>query len=97
MLIDGKLVDAEAGGTFVNYNPATEGILGEVADASHSDMHRAIDAARRAFDTTEWSTDHKFRKRCLEQFQMALDLEREELREELISEVGCPRLVTHGP
>jgi len=31
MLIDGKLVDGEAG-TFKNINPATEEVLGEVAD-----------------------------------------------------------------
>ena len=96
MLIDGKLVDGEAG-TFANVNPATEEVLGEVADASKADMQRAIDAARRAFDETDWSTDRALRKRCLEQLQAALEAEREALREELILEVGCPRMVTHGP
>ena len=57
MMIDGKLVDGAAG-TFTNINPATEESLGEVADASKEDMHRAIDAARRAFDETDWSTNH---------------------------------------
>ena len=42
MLIDGELVDGEAG-TFTNVNPATEEALGEVADASAADMQRAID------------------------------------------------------
>ena len=60
-------------------------------------MHRAIDAARRAFDETDWSTNRAFRKRCLEQLQEALEAEQEALREELILEVGCPRMVTHGP
>ena len=55
MMIDGKLVDGAAG-TFTNINPATEEVIGEVADASKADMHRAIDAARRAFDETDWST-----------------------------------------
>jgi aldehyde dehydrogenase (NAD+) len=96
MLIDGKLVAGEAG-TFTNLNPATEEALGEVADASKADMQRAIDAARRAFDGTDWSTDRAFRKRCLEQLQEALESEREALREELILEAGCPRMVTHGP
>ena len=89
MMIDGKLVDGEAG-TFTNINPATEEVLGEVADASKADMHRAIDAARRAFDETDWSTNHAFRQRCLLQLQEALESEQEELREELILEVGCP-------
>jgi aldehyde dehydrogenase (NAD+) len=96
MLIDGQLVDGQAG-TFANVNPATEEVLGEVADAAHADVHRAIDAARRAFDETTWSSDHTFRQRCLLQLQEALEGEREALREELILEVGCPRLVTHGP
>src|SRR6266550_1823120 len=96
MMIDGKLVDGQAG-TFTNINPATEESLGEVADASKEDMHRAIDAARRAFDETDWSTNHAFRKQCLEQLQEALEAEREELREELILEVGTPRAITFGP
>jgi len=96
MLIDGKLVDGEAG-TFTNINPATEEILGDVSNASKADMHRAIDAARRAFDETDWSTNRAFRKRCLEQLQQAIEAEREELREELIREAGCPRMVTFGP
>ncbi|OMB86024.1 aldehyde dehydrogenase family protein [Mycolicibacterium conceptionense] len=96
MLIDGKLVDGSAG-TFTNINPANEQVLGEVADASTADMQRAIDAARRSFDATDWSTNHQLRKRCLEQLHDAIQSELEELREELIAEVGAPRAVTHGP
>jgi acyl-CoA reductase-like NAD-dependent aldehyde dehydrogenase len=96
MMIDGKLVGGAAG-TFTNINPATEEPLGEVADASKDDMHRAIDAARRAFDETTWSTDRAFRQKCLLQLQDAIESEQEELREELILEVGCPRAITYGP
>ena len=96
MLIDGKLVDGESG-TFPNLNPATEEVLGQAPDGSARDMQRAIDAARRAFDETDWATNRTLRRRCLEQLQEALESEREELREELILEVGCPRMVTHGP
>src|SRR4051812_36337748 len=96
MLIDGKLIEGEAG-TFTNENPATGQALGEIADASKADMHRAIDAARHAFDETDWATNHAFRKRCLEQLQEALEAEHEDLREELILEAGCPRMTTHGP
>jgi aldehyde dehydrogenase (NAD+) len=96
MMIDGKLVDGSAG-TFTNINPATEEPLGEVADASKEDMHRAIHAARRAFDETDWSTNHALRQRCLLQLQDAIESEQEELREELILEVGCPRAITYGP
>jgi aldehyde dehydrogenase (NAD+) len=97
MLIDGELVASTTGKTFDNVNPATEEVLGQVADGSADDMHRAIAAARRAFDETDWSTNRALRKRCLEQLQAAIEAEREELREQLILEVGCPRMLTNGP
>ncbi|MFZ6003432.1 MAG: aldehyde dehydrogenase family protein [Actinomycetota bacterium] len=97
MLIDGKLVEGERGATFDNINPATEQVLGQVADGSPTDMEAAIAAARRAFDTTTWSTDHAFRKKCLYQLQAAIESEQEELRAELVAEVGCPVLITYGP
>jgi aldehyde dehydrogenase (NAD+) len=97
MLVEGQLIEADSGRTFDNVNPATEEVLGQVADASPAEMRRAIDAARRSFDETKWSTDRAFRQHCLEQLQEALEAEREELREELILEVGCPRMTTHGP
>jgi len=95
MLIDGELVEAASGQRFDNVNPATEEVLGPVADAVAVDMQRAIAAARRAFDESDWSTNHALRKRCLEQLQEALESEREQLREELIAEVGTPRMVTY--
>jgi aldehyde dehydrogenase (NAD+) len=95
MLVDGELTEAADGKRFDNVNPATEEVLGQVADASATDMQRAIAAARRAFDESDWSTNRPLRKRCLEQLQEALEAEREELREELIAEVGTPRMVTY--
>jgi hypothetical protein len=97
MLIDGELVESSGGRTFANLNPATEEELGQVADATSEDMQRAIAAARRAFDETDWSTNRSFRRRCLEQLHEALDAEREEMREQLILEAGCPRMLTSGP
>lgn len=96
MLIDGQLVDGE-NGWFDNINPATEEILGQAADGSAADMQRAVEAARRAFDTTSWSTDAELRKRCLGQLQAAIEAEKEEFRAELVAEVGCPVLTTYGP
>jgi len=94
MLIGGELVEAASGKRFDNVNPATEEVLGEVADASAEDMGRAIAAARHAFDRSDWSTDRALRKRCLEQLQAALESEREELRDEVVAEVGTPRILT---
>jgi aldehyde dehydrogenase (NAD+) len=97
MLIDGKLVEAKSGRVFDNINPATEEVLGNVADAGHEDLDEAIGAARRAFDETSWSTDKEFRKKCILQLQAALEEERELLRAELVAEVGTPVVLTYGP
>lgn len=97
MLVDGKLVDSETGARFDNVNPATEEVLGGTADGTRADMERAVAAARRAFDTTDWSRNHDLRATCLRQLQSALEAEREEIRSELVAEVGCPVLSTYGP
>jgi aldehyde dehydrogenase (NAD+) len=96
MLIDGKLVEAEGGRTFDNCNPATEEVIGPVADASAADMERAIGAARRAFDDTTWSTDRAFRKACLVQLKEALDRHKEDLRPQIVAEVGAPIALTYA-
>ena len=96
LLIDGKLVEALAGGSFDNVNPATEDVIGSVADASLEDMRAAIVAARLAFDESSWAQDRAFRTHCLRQLQAALESERESLRAELIAEAGCPISTTFG-
>jgi aldehyde dehydrogenase (NAD+) len=93
LLIDGKLV-AGGGGTFPTVNPATEEVLGVAADATVDDMDRAIAAARRAFDDTDWSTNTELRVRCVRQLQSVLREHIEELRELTISEVGAPVMLT---
>jgi phenylacetaldehyde dehydrogenase len=55
LLIDGEFVDAASGRTFSVYNPATGGILGQVAEADSEDVDRAVKAARKAFDEGPWS------------------------------------------
>ena len=45
-----------------------------------ADAEAAVAAARRAFDTTDWSTNIELRIRCLEQFHQALVDHRDELR-----------------
>jgi aldehyde dehydrogenase (NAD+) len=96
MLIDGELVEAAHGHTFDNVNPATEQVIGAVPDADATDVERAIGAARRAFDTTDWSTDVAFRRHCLVQLRDALRNEVETLRANLIAEAGSPVMLTAG-
>src|ERR1700727_1641258 len=97
MLIDGKLVAAEADRTYPSVNPATGQVLDQEPDASPADAQAAVAAARRAFDTTSWPTDAAFRARCLDQRHRALTEHKEELRELTIADVGAPRVLTHGP
>ena len=94
MLIDGELVEATGARTYDNVNPATETVIGPVADGTVEDMDRAIDAARRAFDTTGWSTNRSLRKACLQQLKEALEKHKEELRPQIVAEVGTPIALT---
>jgi aldehyde dehydrogenase (NAD+) len=93
LFIDGKR-SAGGAGTFPTINPATEEVLGVAADANADDMSRAIDAARRAFDDTDWSRDTDLRVRCVRQLQEAMKQHLEELRDLTIAEVGAPRMLT---
>lgn len=93
LFIDGKMSPGSAG-TFPTINPATEEVLGAAADAGADDMGRAIDAARRAFDDTDWSRDTELRVRCIRQLREAMQQHLEELRDLTIAEVGAPRMLT---
>jgi len=90
LFINGELVNAASGATYPNINPATEEVMGEVADAGVADMDAAIDAARMAFDESDWSTDHAFRHRCLTQLHAGLLKHVDELREMIAAETGAP-------
>ncbi|MBQ0923737.1 aldehyde dehydrogenase [Saccharopolyspora endophytica] len=95
LLVDGEPASG-SGGRFDTANPATEEVLGTAANATAADMDRAIGAARRAFDETEWSRDLDLRVHCLEQLSRSLREHADELRELTIAEVGAPRFLTHG-
>ncbi len=90
LYIDGEFVDARSGAVFDNVNPATEEVIGQVADGGPADMDAAIAAARRAFDESAWATDRALRKRCLEQLREGLEKEKESLRQQTVAEAGAP-------
>jgi phenylacetaldehyde dehydrogenase len=54
MLINGEWVDSASGKTFQSFNPATGGVLAEVAEGAREDINRAVSAARAAFDGGPW-------------------------------------------
>jgi aldehyde dehydrogenase (NAD+) len=96
LLVDGELTGASDGATFPNVDPASGAEIGEAADGTLEDMARAIAAARTAFDRTEWAHDPAFRARCLRQLQAAMAEEREQLRRDLVAEIGCAVRMTYG-
>jgi aldehyde dehydrogenase (NAD+) len=96
LLVDGALVAASDGATFPVEDPATGEPIGVAADGTVEDMERAIAAARRAFDTTAWATDHELRARCLRQLSEAMRVDAETLRRDLVAEIGCAVRMTYG-
>jgi aldehyde dehydrogenase (NAD+) len=95
LFIDGASV-AGGAGRFATVNPATEEVLGTAANADAADMDRAIRAARRAFDTSDWSTDTALRVRCIRQLRDAMGEHIDELRDITMAEAGAPRMLTAG-
>ena len=64
--------------------------MGEVADAGSVDMDRAITAARRAFDESDWPTNHAFRLQCLQQLKDGLRAVEEDFKQQIAAETGAP-------
>src|ERR1700734_1709240 len=55
LLIDGKWVNAASGKTFETTNPSTGEVIAHVAEADKADVDKAVEAARRAFESGPWS------------------------------------------
>ncbi|WP_286228649.1 aldehyde dehydrogenase family protein [Neobacillus mesonae] len=55
LFINGEFVEAESGKTFNTYNPATGEVLAIVSEGDERDIHKAVQAAKRAFDQGPWS------------------------------------------
>ena len=54
LLIGGKWVAAKSGKTFETINPATEEVLGLVAEGDKADVDEAVKAARKAYEGGKW-------------------------------------------
>ncbi|MBI4391392.1 MAG: aldehyde dehydrogenase [candidate division NC10 bacterium] len=55
LLIGGRWVDSASGKTFDDLNPATGEVFARVAEADKEDVHRAVAAARAAFEEGPWA------------------------------------------
>lgn len=56
LLIGKEPSDAQNGSTYTDVNPATGGVLADVANAGAEDVDRAVTAARAALETGKWAT-----------------------------------------
>lgn len=78
--IDGAWADAEGNAVFDNLNPATGGLLNQVAACSSADVDKAVKAARAAFEEGVWSgLEPKERKRILLNFAALVEENASEL------------------
>jgi aldehyde dehydrogenase (NAD+) len=88
LYIDGVIQTAAGGKTYDKIGPWTGEVVGKAAEASRADVEAAIVAARRAFDTTDWSTKHSYRHELLTRFRDLLRTNREKLVEIVRHEAG---------
>lgn len=89
LFIDGKLCDASDGGTYDIIGPWTGQPVGKAADATADDVNRAIAAARRAFDETDWSTNRQKRYDLVKKYRELFEKNRERLGELAKHEAGA--------
>ncbi len=97
LLINNEWVEARSGKTFPVWNPSTEEVITQVAEADQADVDVAVVAARRAFETGPWSRfNARERGRVLMRFAQLLDTHKEELAELETLNNGKPISETRG-
>ncbi|MCW1431118.1 aldehyde dehydrogenase family protein [Novosphingobium sp. JCM 18896] len=95
LFIDGALRRAEGGKTYDNIGPWTGDVVGVAADASAADVDAAIVAARRAFDETDWSTNHEKRFALVQKLHALFEANMDKLVAIARHEVGAPLLAVN--
>jgi acyl-CoA reductase-like NAD-dependent aldehyde dehydrogenase len=96
LFIDGKWTEAASGATYGIPNPATEETVGIAPDAGREDVVRAVEAARRAFDSGPWRrTTPAERARILVRITDEVERRKEEFRALLVAAHGAEAM-THG-
>jgi aldehyde dehydrogenase (NAD+) len=89
-------VPALGGQTRSVINPATEEVVGEVAEAGADDLDNAVLAARRAFDEGWGDTSPRQRAVVLRRFVETLTARRDDAIDRVITEVGTPIKLARG-
>ncbi len=90
LLIDGEMCEAEGEATYPDISPWDGKEIGRAADGSVSDLDRAIAAARRAFDESDWPTDHAKRIAALRRYAAVLQANRPRFANLARDEAGAP-------
>lgn len=92
LYIDGAWQDSDGTETIEVINPATEEVIGQVPQATASDVARAVQAARTAFDEGPWPTmTVKERSEVLLRMADIMDRRREEIIQLNMRECGSTR------
>jgi len=79
LYIDGIVRRAAGDKAYDNISPWTGEVVNQAAEASVQDVDAAIGAARRAFDTTDWSTKHEYRFNLMKRYRELLFANRDKL------------------
>ncbi|MFE5699508.1 aldehyde dehydrogenase family protein [Rhodococcus koreensis] len=94
LYIDGAWVEGTGSGVVTAYNPSTEQQVGSVPQASLSDVNRAVEAARRAFDEGPWPRmSPTERSEILIRFADEMERRYEELVSICMAETGSTRML----
>jgi aldehyde dehydrogenase (NAD+) len=95
LYIDGKWTSEAAAGTIDVVDPATEASIGSVPEGSVATAKRAIEAARRAFDTGPWPwMKPEDRAARLVRLAEVLESRAGDLRELIVAETGSVGFIT---
>lgn len=94
--VDGGWVQSSSHGEGVSINPADGSRVGQYSAATRADAEAAVDAARRAFDTTSWGCDPRGRQMALLKWADALDARIEPLAHMLTLTNGKPLAQARG-
>lgn len=94
--IDGAWIDPAAPNTVEVENPATEQTIGHISLGTAADVDRAVVAARRAFESWQFSS-REDRLELLKAIGSEIEKRREDLARAVSDEMGAPMSLANGP
>ncbi|WP_375289874.1 aldehyde dehydrogenase family protein [Qipengyuania sp.] len=94
--IDGEWIDPAKANTMPVENPATEETIGHISLGSAADVDKAVAAARRAFESWQFSSRAE-RLDLLKAIGAGIEKRREDLAKAVSEEMGAPMSLASGP